>query len=256
VAFSQLGIEPSVASLYPTIWQTAIIKFNRRFGLGNGAIRKYGAKLIDYLRSGPVDYDYHGVTLRHHPTLCGSYRHMLLTPDWSDRKERRFIEDRLPHNGTFVDIGANAGFFTFFIAGKRPDARVLAFEAISHLAELIDFNIKANRLTNVTVDNVALWDHEGTVEIEGVKCQAGLLANSLKAHSVAHIDVMKIDVEGVEDRILMPFFRTCPSSIWPRALLIEHYFVDQWGENVLSFALANGYRELWRDRLNAALVRD
>ncbi len=46
----------------PTPAQKAVIEFSRRFGCGNGAVRKYGAKLLGWLREGPIDYDYHGLT--------------------------------------------------------------------------------------------------------------------------------------------------------------------------------------------------
>jgi hypothetical protein len=51
----------------PTAVQKLIIEFNRRFGLGNGALRKYGCSLVEMSREGPVDYDYFGLRLRFFP---------------------------------------------------------------------------------------------------------------------------------------------------------------------------------------------
>jgi Methyltransferase FkbM domain len=240
----------------PTLAQRAVIELVRRVGFENGAMRKYGGKLVDALRAGPVDYDYHGLTLRHLPGQCASSRHMLMTPAWSERAERHFIEAHLPRDGVFVDVGANAGFFTFFVAGRHPDCRVVAFEPLPEFAQRIDYDIKANRLANVSIVASALWDEDGTVEVEGRTVPAMTLPRAVAEQKLDRIDVMKIDVEGVEDRILMPFFRAAPKSLWPKAMLIEHIFARQWHEDCLAFALANGYREKWRDRLNAALILD
>jgi len=241
-------------SLAPTRGQRAVIELVRRFGFENGALRKYGAKLLHLLRAGPIDYDYHGLTLRHLPGQCASSRHMLMTPDWSDRAERRFVEAHLPGNGVFFDVGANAGFFTFFVAGRHPDCRIVAFEPLSEFARRMDYDVRANGLKGVTVVEAALWDHDGTVEVEGRSVPAMTLSRAVKERRIERIDAMRIDVEGVEDRVLMPFFRTAPKALWPRALLIEHIFRTQWREDCLAFALANGYREQWHNRLNTALV--
>lgn len=238
----------------PTLPQRAVIELVRRIGFENGAMRKYGGKLVDMMRAGPVDYDYHGLMLRHLPGQCASSRHMLMTPAWSERVERRFIDAHLPRDGVFFDIGANAGFFTFFVAGRHPDCRVVAFEPLPEFAQRIDYDVSANALKNVSVVAAALWDHDGMVEVESRSVPAMTLARAVAEQRIDKIDVMKIDVEGVEDRILMPFFRTTPKALWPKAMLIEHIFREQWREDCLAFALANGYREKWRDRLNAALI--
>jgi hypothetical protein len=42
------------------------------------------------------------------------------------------------------------------------------------------------------------------------------LAHIIAAAGVNRIDTMKIDIEGFEDRALMPFIATAPRSLWPR----------------------------------------
>ena len=251
--------------LAPTAAQRCIIEFVRRFGLGNGGLRKYGGRLLTTLRDGPIDYDYHGLTLRFHPELYASARHMLLTPYWSERKERAFIEARMPADGVFLDIGANAGFYTFFVAARRPKATVLAFEPVEEFAKILTGNIRSNGLDSVAVETVALSDREGTSEFNRetqsmvfgsgkMSVRTTTLLNVLGARGIGRIDCMKIDVEGVEDRVLMPFFRRAPRQLWPRAMLLEHACASYWEEDVLAFMTANGYRESWRSKLNMGLV--
>ena len=40
--------------------------------------------------------------------------------------------------------------------------------------------------------------------------------------AVDHVDALKIDIEGFEDRVLTPFFKDAPQGLWPRAIVIEH----------------------------------
>ena len=47
-----------------------------------------------------------------------------------------------------------------------------------------------------------------------VRCRP-LLAVVTEA-GLAGIDALKIDVEGFEDKVLVPFFRDAPPSLWPR----------------------------------------
>ncbi len=52
----------------PTAAQRAIIATARSTGLSNGLLRNYGGLAVTKLREAPVDYDYHGLTLRIYPT--------------------------------------------------------------------------------------------------------------------------------------------------------------------------------------------
>lgn len=251
-------------ALPPTWTQTLIIEFNRRFGLGNGALRKYGLALIGALRAGPLDYGYFGLRMRFFPPLRRN-GHMLLSPDWSESRERAFIERQMPAAGVFVDIGANVGYYTFYVAARRPGARILSVEPVREHAAVIAFNKRLNGLDRLALEQVALSDREGTAKFnpaaESMVFGAGTeeiktttLRQVLASHAIQAVDCMKIDVEGAEDRILIPFFRAAPKALWPKALLIEHACRAHWQEDCLAFTLANGYREEFRSKLNAGLV--
>ncbi len=259
-----IASEPVDDELAPTVAQRLIIEFSRRFGLGNGALRKYGAALLAVLREGPLDYDYFGLRLRFFPPLQGS-KHMLLSPGWSEKRERAFIEGHMPAGGVFVDIGANVGFYTFFVAGRRPQARVVSIEPFHKYAAMLEFNRRRSGLDRVVIEEVALSDREGTLRFNpaaestviGTGTETVRTTTLLQLAASRHIDsidCVKIDVEGAEDRVLMPFFRSSPKSLWPKALLIEHACRAHWKEDCLGFALANGYREQFRNTLNAGLV--
>jgi hypothetical protein len=56
------------------------------------------------------------------------------------------------------------------------------------------------------------------------------------------IDAMKIDVEGYEDRVLIPFFREAPSYLWPRRILMEVEHAARWESDCLRTLVDAGYR--------------
>jgi hypothetical protein len=145
---------------------------------------------------------------------------MLMFPDWTDRKERAFLLDRLPEKGTFVDIGANAGFYTFFAAGRRRNARMIAFEPVKRWADALAQNVVLNQLRSVSVENFALSDKvDGAVEMDGEAHPTTTLLAALTRHGMEHLDVVKIDIEGMEDEVLLAFFREAPQSLWLKAIL-------------------------------------
>jgi hypothetical protein len=72
---------------------------------------------------------------------------------------------------------------------------------------------------------------------------------------MVHVDALKIDVEGFEDRVLTGFFRDAPASLWPRAVVIEHLSRKEWQHDCIADMRARGYAEAGRTRSNTLLVR-
>ncbi|WP_204277079.1 hypothetical protein, partial [Escherichia coli] len=58
-----------------------------------------------------------------------------------------------------------------------------------------------------------------------------------------------------EDRVLMPFFKTAPPSLWPKAVVIEHLSKDEWQDDCIADMVARGYAISGRTRSNTLLVR-
>jgi hypothetical protein len=71
-----------------------------------------------------------------------------------------------------------------------------------------------------------------------------------------HVDALKIDVEGYEDRVLTGFFKQAPPSLWPRAIVIEHLSRNEWLDDCIADMRARGYVETGKTRSNTLLVRD
>lgn len=142
---------------------------------------------------------------------------------------RQVVRAVLRPGMTFVDAGANLGLYTV-IAAKLvgPTGRVFAFEPSQREWRRAMRTVRRNGLRNVQLYQAALGDVNGTVSltvcdaaygafnsigrvshhsalghesyVEEVPCRA--LDSFLEENGVERVDVIKLDVEGAEERVL------------------------------------------------------
>lgn len=124
-----------------------------------------------------------------------------------------FVGDALPRRSVVIDIGANVGNHSVYLA-KVCGAMVHAFEpnveALGHLRR----NIARNRLSElIVVHDEALGSHAGTARLTsrptgnlgGSRVLSGLgpiRVRCLDDHWFERVDLVKIDVEGSEIDVL------------------------------------------------------
>ncbi len=79
---------------------------------------------------------------------------------------RRYFRDRfeIHRDDTIVDIGANMGLFAMWAAPQAPEGRLLAIEP-GRVVECLNYNVRANRLANVTTVPVAVGNEGGELEL-------------------------------------------------------------------------------------------
>lgn len=105
----------------------------------------------------PVDVEHRGLRLRLRTRGNISESTFLFMPRRWDREERRFLERELPSEPVFVDVGANAGGYVWFLLDRwGPQCRVLAVEPDPSLRERLRFNLRTNGLENVEVAAAAV----------------------------------------------------------------------------------------------------
>jgi FkbM family methyltransferase len=95
----------------------------------------------------------------------------------------------------------------------------------------------------------------GEPKASAIRVPSWRLQRILGDAGVDHVDALKIDVEGYEDRVLTGFFRDAPSSLWPRAVVIEHLSRHEWLDDCIADMRARGYAETGRTRSNTLLLR-
>ena len=106
---------------------------------------------IDWLGEEPVDTTIWNARVRLYPSRNSCEKNALFTPQMLDVIERGELADaldrRLAEAGgfTFVDIGANVGLYSLFVAARGgPRTRILAIEPQPGIVERLPFNLEAN----------------------------------------------------------------------------------------------------------------
>lgn len=129
----------------------------------------------------------------------------------------KIIADILSPGDTFIDIGANAGFFTLLASSKVGDSgNVIAFEPVPSMKKRITDNISLNSMNNITIHSTAVSNKHGVLPLfEGPVGHKGISSlrpiNDASAtlqvttapldsfiDSFTSVKLIKIDVEGAE----------------------------------------------------------
>ncbi|ARM77136.1 hypothetical protein B6F84_08945 [Acidianus manzaensis] len=108
----------------------------------------------------------------------------------------------------FVDVGAYIGAYTLRAAKNK--CTVYSFEPNPNSFKILSLNVHDNKFDNVKLYNVALGSKEGEVTIEldfdeTHVSQSGYRVKILTLDSLklSRIDLLKIDVEGLENEVLI-----------------------------------------------------
>lgn len=143
-------------------------------------------------------------------TLLFLFREIFLSKDYyfgSNQNQERI-----------VDCGANIGMSVLFHKYFHPQAEIIAFEPNPSAFELLEINIRANKLTGVTCIQKAVSENEEPIQFfvnddkgsllssvrsdrggqKAINIETTLLSKYLNEHTA----LLKIDVEGAEWLIL------------------------------------------------------
>jgi FkbM family methyltransferase len=258
----------------PTRAQAAIITLAHRSRLKRGAFRPMLSRLVNLLRAGPVDVRYQGAAFRFYHQASATERGALFNPDYN-LQELDFLREHTPPGGVFVDVGANVGTYAIALAQHiGRSGKVVAIEPHPITHARLAFNRAASGFPQVHLVAAAAGPSDGELMIEtdgdnlgashivsgdrrsnAIKVPALRLQRILGDAGVDHVDGLKIDVEGYEDRVLTGFFREAPRQLWPRAVVIEHLSRNEWLEDCIIDMCARGYAEAGRTRSNTLLLR-
>jgi len=232
---------PPFGAFAPTSAQAAVISLAQRSRLKRGAFRPMLSGLVNLLRAGPLDVPYQGASFRFYHQASATERGALFNPDYN-LEELDFLRARTPVGGVFVDVGANVGTYALVLARHvGASGIVIAVEPHPIIHARLAFNRTASGFTQVTLVAAAAGASDGELMIEtdgdnlgashivsgelsgkAIKVPSLRLQRILGDAGVGHVDALKIDVEGYEDRVLTGFFKDAPPSLWPCAVVIEH----------------------------------
>jgi len=138
-----------------------------------------------------------------------------------------WIMHSLSPGDTFVDVGANIGYFSALAAGiVKGQGSIVSIECMPTTCEVLNANFQLNGIRNGRIVPMAVWDAVGNIEMFGpctgvvgtasafkssadkwdhknkVMVPCAPLSSILTAEEIKAARIVKIDVEGAEWRVV------------------------------------------------------
>jgi len=167
-----------------------------------------------------LEYHWHGTTLRYRPGTSDQdliYEILLKT----GKKEEYWLPDDI-NAEVILDIGANIGIASTYLATRFPKARIFAFEPVPENFAILKDNVA--QFENVRALPVALGRDDGSIEMfvsdsesnfggfsfypagsnthQKLRVEVRSAESMMRELGLDHADVIKIDTEGAEYDII------------------------------------------------------
>ena len=154
------------------------------------------------------------------------------------------------------------------LVGAISKSSVISFEPDSDTFLKPKRNIHLNKLRkNIRIHNLGLGDKEQKVSFKSMRNNGhNYILNSEVGDKKVKIiplekikletipSLIKIDVEGYEDRALKPFFEAAPETLFPKNIVIEYTSQHEWEDkDFINYLMKKGYRLKMRTRGNLCL---
>jgi len=245
-----------------------------KLGFGRGRLKLLFAQIWNQFNHDRfVDIRYHGLKFRLKPHNNTIDSKMLFSSKRREKTELKMIGQYLTDGSVFVDIGANIGYYALNAALLGAN-KVIAIEPNPTMLARLNDNIALNNLSSkIAVHDVAVGSKTGVAKLtigdsdfgssSIVNHSVGLnhisvpilpLVEILKTEGVEMANIIKIDIEGMEDRALFPYFEAIEPENYPKLIVIEDGINSQWERDILSWLQANGYKIMERTRGNVMLT--
>lgn len=229
-------------------------------------------KPIKYHHMDPLDIIAWGIKLRLMPRGNASEQKILTSPKLVDPKEFKVMKEVLRPGSTFIDVGANAGMYSFWAAHCMDgNGKILAVEPDPEMCRRLNYNIRTNSLSCIEICPLAISDYEGkanlnvnpeqrgTNTLERDSCntskrqvqisvEALPLLSLLSRASINKVDVLKLDIEGHEPKVLKHFLASAPQNLLPAVVISE--FKQDTEDSIVAMMGSRGFNVIERTKLN------
>lgn len=225
-----------------------------------------------------VDMELFGAKMRLYRNGNVSENRALFAPQFYDLEDRLALADLAEDGVVFVDIGANIGLYSFSVArtfANCKDTKIISVEPHPEIHRRLAFNRSLNPSLPIDLFKGGIGAKEDEMQLltgDGNLGQTRILRDDEEAHpesitvpiitlmtlcekfGLSRIDGMKVDVEGFEEAVLLPFLADAPDTLLPRLIVIEDNRKD-WTTDILAAAAARGYRLAKKTHMNLLLER-
>lgn len=129
---------------------------------------------------------------------------IMLHGQWEPKLTGFFQKALTGQMGTFLDVGANIGWFSLIASLSSSQISVLAIEPAPENADLFRSNIKFNRIPNVEVIEAAVADIRGKTELHLSEVNRGDHQIEVRGGWRETVSVEMIDLDSLLPKIILP----------------------------------------------------
>ena len=257
-----LDVESEFGSHEPDVASRLVWKLTTHRALGSGTRRRIRTLLARRF-PGPFDISVDGIRIRAYPLENYCDRIVMGRQHLPEIPERALITPLLKPGMVFVDIGANIGTYSLFVANRCGDqARILALEPHPATYSKLAYNVRANGYAAIETINQGVGPQKGRLRLfssggsnigtasmvpeavdrkHQVDIEVVPLGDLLNSRMIERVDLLKIDIEGFEDRALLPLMTPQNRALWPGAILIETVLRQHWQTDCIARLISLGY---------------
>ena len=161
---------------------------------------------------------------------------------------------------TILDIGANLGDFT--LAAPKNTRKIISVEPGNENFAILSSNLRINSLKQAIPLNIAAHDSSASLSLTGNGADLSVsdfnggehtkgmpLDDVLAIHLIDHVDMIKIDVQGHEIRVLHGLTSSLKSHRIGLAIVEVHAHRNVKASDVVSFMQSYGYELVATDHV-------
>ncbi|MFA6254116.1 MAG: FkbM family methyltransferase [Candidatus Paceibacterota bacterium] len=143
-----------------------------------------------------------------------------------------------------IDGGSNIGMSIFYFKKLWPNCQIISFEPDRQTFAVLADNVKTNKLTGITLHNLALADKPGSLNFYSDQEQPGsLIASTTPRHPgqnyetvqsatlsekvTGPVDFLKLDIEGAETEVIGELAQTKKIKLLKNICLEYHHHIKR-----------------------------
>jgi len=217
-----------------------------------------------------IDTELFNTKLRLYTKGNVSEKRALFSPQIFEKQERDFIASKCNDHSIFIDIGSNIGLYSFSVGNVYKtfkNTKIYSIEPHPFLFKRLKYNASLNLDIPIYPREIALMDKSGKFKLDTPNDNLGqgkishsgqheVIAKSLidfiNDESIESIAAMKIDVEGNEESIIIPFLDIAEKKLLPLIIIVEKND-DAWKTDLLKTLKHKGYVVKKKTRMNYIL---
>ncbi|MGP8078102.1 MAG: FkbM family methyltransferase [Thermoplasmata archaeon] len=205
------------------------------------------ARVTEEFQRSPVDIGRIGGARVHlNPRNTLAQNASMAIAGWYEPAVTEVLSSLCRPNGLVVDVGANIGWYTFLAAERvGTGGRVLGFEPDPENFHLLSTTLRENPRPQIRIHESCLSDRDGEeqlflseeaasyhsisrpVGVRSIPVSATRLDTVVEKEGIRSIDMVKVDVEGGEPKVLRGALTALRSGVI-RSLIIE-WRPESWG---------------------------